>query len=811
MTERELHEAVAARFTQLHELSVDQRAARLAEIQNSDPSIYLELTALLCFDDAPVDGSGSHPAELGPTRIGPYRVLERIGQGGSGVVYLAEQEEPVRRRVAVKLVPHAAIDPSSAARFEFERHALERTDHPGIARILDAGRTQDGVPYLVMDFIDGTPIHRYARERRLDHAACVGLMVPVAEAVQHAHQRGVIHRDLKPANILVVEQDGGPTPVVVDFGIARPLEASVGLPDITQGMPIGTPMYMAPEQTGSGDADTRTDVYAMGAVLYELIAGVPPIEMGPDGFENLRRIREFRPAGATRLSPIPTSNAAFAGDLDRVIARCLEKSPDRRYATAADLAADLGRLLRREPVSAVPATAAYRLARFAERHRASVVAALIAVLAVLLGLGGLTVGLVEAGRQRARAVLEAETLAEVNRFLTDDILAAAAPDENPLDARAVDLLRQAASRIEPRLAARPLVAASVHHTVGTVFSALGTVDEAQPHLERAVQLRRIHAGPDAVETVHSEVALASLTARRQDMAAASEALTRVVERARHLLDPDDPALYTALNDLGTVRFSLGDGPAAIDLLNESIAGRTRLLGDQHPDVLVTMSNLAQAYDSMGDQEGSLTTLRRALVIAQANPEPSPMLLLGLNNNIGATLQDRGSHEEAAPFLREAARLAAEWLGDESPDTLIIRSNLAGLEARTGRPAEAARIYREVAEILARTLGPNATDTLTARYGLSNADLLDARPADAVRGFETLLPDVERVLGPSHWVTLQTRLALATALSQTGERDRALSLAVAAAEGLEQTLGSEHTRTLSAKALAEKLRSKQLED
>jgi eukaryotic-like serine/threonine-protein kinase len=806
MNESQLHEAVSTLFVEVRALPEEARLLRLEQIQATDPRIHHELTTLLAFDEG-IEARGQAPShDRVPQHIGPYRVIRRVGQGGSGVVFLAEQAEPVQRRVALKLMPHAAVDPSSAARFEFERHALERTDHPGIARILDAGRTNDGVPYIVMDFIDGTPIHRFARERGLDHAACVALIISVAEAVQHAHQRGVIHRDLKPANILVMERDGRAVPVVVDFGIARPLDGASGMPDLTQGLPLGTPMYMAPEQTGLGDADTRTDVYAIGAVLYELIAGTPPIEMGPDGFENLRRVRQFRPAGATRLSPIPTTNHAFAGDLDRVIARCLEKSPDRRYATAADLAADLGRLLRREPVTAAPSTAGYRLARFTERHRGPVIAASLALAAIILGMAGLSIGLLEAGRQRARAVREAETLAEVNRFLTDDILAAAAPDENPMDARAVDLVRQAASRIEPRLSDRPLVAASVHHTVGTVYSALGTVDEAQPHLERAVELRRLHAGPDAVETVHSEIALASLAVRRQDMAAGIEALTRVAERARYLLGPNDPALYTALNDLGTARFSLGEGPAAIALLNEALAGRERLLGDQHPDVLVTMSNLAQAYDSVGDSEGSLSTLRRALEIAQANPEPSPMLLLGLNNNIGATLQDRGRHDQAAPYLREAARLAAEWLGPESPDTLIIRSNLAGLEARTGRPDEAERIYREVAEILARTLGPDASDTLTARYGACNAALLAGRPADAVRGFESLLPDVDRILGPTHWVSLQTRLSLAAALNETGDKERSLTLAVTAAEGLKQTLGPEHTRTLSAKALADKIRS-----
>ncbi len=804
MTDPSLHARASELFLQLRALSAPDRARRLAAV--ADPALRAEVESLLAHDAPPPD---PHPLDAGAT-IGPYTLLHRLGRGGSGYVFLAEQSAPVQRRVALKIVPQAMLDPVAAARFDFERRALEQIDHPGIARVLDAGRAPNGLPYLVMEHIDGAPITQYCARARLPLARRIALIIDAADAVQHAHQRGLIHRDLTPANILVAESGGRPAPRIVDFGIARPIADRDG-PDLTLGSPLGTPAYMAPEQAADGPIDTRADIYGLAAILYELACGRPPIPPAPDLATTLHNLRTQPPPPIARLALSPTIPGlpprALIADLDRILAHALDKSPQRRYPTAAALADDLRRLLAREPIAARPHTLAYRAARFVERRRPFVAAAAAVTLAIILGVAGLSAGLIEARRQSARALDRADALAALNRFLTDDLLAAASPDRSPENITAVELLDRAARRVDARFPDRPLIAADMHHTLGLAYTQLGAFDSAERHLHRAVALRTDHAGADSPAAIRSRLALASLLGHRQDFAAAADALDDLIPQARLILGADDPALYAALSDLGSVLDSLGHGDRAIPLLEEALAGRRRLLGENDPLVLITLSNLAQAHDGRGDTPRALELMLEALTVARSLPDEPRMLLIGLSNNIGATYQDLGQHETAAPYLREASDLAEKWLGPDNPATLTLMANRAGLEARLGDPARAAEIYRAVVDARASLLGESAHDTLTARHGLYNSLNLAGRHAEAADGFAALVADAEASLGEDHWLAAQAHLSLATALRDSGDPLAALPHAARAHARFLALFGPDHPRTRSAAALESELAAK----
>jgi len=800
-------------FLKVRTLPHDKRDDALRDATNGDEQLQRDVEELLAhdIDDAlPADNSTTaHPSPLLPFgSIGPYRIISRIGRGSSGHVFLAEQHEPIHRRVAIKVVPQAAISEELAARFDVERRALECTEHPNIARVLDAGRTQDGLPYLVMDYIEGEPITMYCATHNLPVIARIHLMLDVADAMQHVHQRGVIHRDLKPANILVTETAGKAVPHVLDFGIAKPIAGMIAADSPpTSGLPLGTPSYMAPEQTGMQPVDTRADVYALGAVLYELVTGKPPIDGAGDPVQVLQRIRNEVPSPASRAAAQRPLSSSMMRDLDCILACALEKSPERRYATVGAFADDLNRMLRFEPITARPASLSYRASRFVKRNRILVGAAAVIMLIVIAAAVLITMSLFEARQQRERAIDQYTAQQEINRFLTDDLLAAASPDEMGKDVTALDLLNRAAARVDERFPNRPVIASSIHHTLGDAYAVLGAFDKAEQHLSKAVELRRATTGHDSADTVHSEIALASCYARQDKFDEAEPALRAAFSRAELLLDPNDPAIYTCLNDLGVVFDAVGKHQDAADALERALEGRKRLLGENSQKVLMTTSNLAMAYDHLGQTERTIELMNDALRIAESQPDASTMLILGLNNNIGATLQDLDRDQEAAPYIRKAAELAGEYLGRGHPATLTIQGNLAGLEAELGDPERAAELYQRVVSERTFLIGANAFDTLTSRYGYWNCMWMAGHFDEAAEGYTQLLADTLTALADDHWFTVQTRASLARALHDAGRSEEALPLAEHALEQFTKLYGPEHNRTQSTKNTLELIKRK----
>ncbi|MEL6713918.1 MAG: serine/threonine-protein kinase, partial [Planctomycetota bacterium] len=567
--------------------------------------------------------------------IGPYRVVERIGAGGMGVVYEAEQEAPIRRRVALKLLKLGMDTEEILQRFEAERHAMARMDHPGIARILDAGATDDGRPYFAMELVEGRPIREYCASEELPLSERLRLFARVCSAVQHAHQRGVIHRDLKPSNVLVARRDGSAHPKVIDFGIAKATaESLTDGSDATQlGRIVGTPDYMSPEQAsaeGPG-VDVRSDVYSLGVMLYELVARTRPFD-GPSAESETPAARAVRLRDATPPRPsariadesaLPgltdRDRAALAravrGDLDWVVLRAIDQDPERRYPSAQSFEDDLVRYLEDRPVTARPPSALYVARKFVRRHRVLTALAAAAAVSLLVGVGGLAAGLVRANRAEALAVRRAEASQAAAEFL-QKVLFQVDPEFGSASLTIAEVLENASTWIADELGDYPTVEASTQDSIGVTFRRRSLYAEAEPHLVRALALREEHLGPDHVDTAASHVALASLRFERDgafDMSLDHLATAREILE-QHGLEGGRPGAWLDL-DTGLILLAADRLDEAESALGRCLDAMRRELGPTHPDVSRPLRALAHAAFLRGDIERAGDLSRESLTVA----------------------------------------------------------------------------------------------------------------------------------------------------------------------------------------------------
>jgi tetratricopeptide (TPR) repeat protein len=598
------------------ELKPEQRPAYLDRACASDPSLRGEVQSLLDSGDdirssflqsPPVVNSlatkGSVGTEgAGGAVIGRYHLLQKTGEGGMGEVWLAEQREPVRRRVALKLVKAGMNTREVMARFESERQALALMDHPAIAKVFDAGSTPQGAPYFVMEYVAGVPITAYCDNHRLSTRERLELFMRVCEGVQHAHQKAIIHRDLKPSNILVTEVDGRAAPKIIDFGVAKALTQKL-TPDTMftrAGALVGTPEYMSPEQALSSgeDIDTRTDVYSLGVIFYELLVGLAPLDLRKIGLDEFRRrLREEeppKPSTKIRTQDQATSTELarrrqteplalvkqMHGDLDSIALKALEKDRSRRYGSPSDLAADIGRYLKNEAVLAVPPSAAYRARKFARRYRTALVTACAFAL-VLVGAAVVSI------RQSIRANREAAVAQAVNDFLQNDLLAQASaatqsgPSAKPdPDLKVRTALDRAAARIGGKFVGQPEVEAAIRDTMGQTYIDLGLYPEARKQLERALELRR------------------------------------------RVLGVENPETLKTMSRLGRTAEVQGKYPEAEALLSQALTIQRRVVGPGHTDTLYSMNHLARVYHWEGKNAQAETLASQVLAVHAACWVPS---------------------------------------------------------------------------------------------------------------------------------------------------------------------------------------------
>jgi len=741
------HSELKRLFLQACDLSEELQRS-FVERNCPDDEMRASLDALLEQDrsfDASRDDRSS-PLRLAPLapdlapgdEVGPYRVVRLLGEGGMGSVYLARQERPLRREVALKVIKPGMDTREVVARFESERQALAMMEHPAIARVYDAGATSAGRPYFAMELVDGEPVAAYADRMCLNVRQRVELMIEIADAVQHAHQKGVIHRDLKPSNVLVVQRDGAAVVKVIDFGVAK--AAGCELTERTlataQGQFLGTPAYMSPEQAAGRQEqiDTRTDVFALGVMLYELLVGAPPFEpatwRAASVPELQRRIAELDPPRpTTRLASMPPDDAAEAarrrgcapsvlrralrGDLEWIALRAMERQRQRRYPGAAEFAADLRRHLADEPVLASPPGARRQARKFIRRHRVGVAAAALLGAGAALGVAGLTIGLLRAQRAEAVAVerrLEAERQAaiagEVNDFL-NEILASANPRTTSaaIDLTVRDALDQAGENIEGRFEGEPEVEAALRKTIGWAYTNLGVFEQAERHLRRAIELRRSAHDEDhpAVHDALNDYALMLIDLQRLDEA--REVLLQKLDSQRRTEPLDESEYAVTLNNLGLIHLYQQEGAEAEEYLSQSLAIRRRLLTPPHEMIAVTMHNIAGARFLQGRLDEAIPMAREAYEMrVETLPPDHPDRSQSLNA-LAYMLERSDRMEEAEPLFRETLAMRRRIYGDRHPSVAQAMNNLGGLLIRMERTEEGLPLLTEASEIWKETLGP----------------------------------------------------------------------------------------------------------
>jgi tetratricopeptide (TPR) repeat protein len=658
---------------------------------------------------------------------GRFRILSTVGEGGFGTVFRAEQIKPVLRTVALKVVKLGMDSKRVLARFESERQTLAMMDHTGIAKLFEAGRLPSGRPYFVMEYVDGVPITEYCLDGALRTRNRLRLFVRVCNAVQHAHQKGIIHRDLKPSNVLVVESDGVPHPKVIDFGIARAVSGSLPGSDdgrtaltLTElGQPIGTLGYMSPEQTaGEQDIDTRTDIYSLGALLYEMLTGKPTIESETlkhsDRAEIIRHIREVEPKRPSKHV------AALSGDLDWILMTALEKTRDRRYATASALSEDVQRFLGNQPISARAPGTYYRIQKFSRRNRV----ALGAVALIVIALVGTTAGLVRSLEAESRARTEARIATEINTFLNDDLLAAAAPEELGSDIRVRDALDVAAARIESRFENLPEVEAAVRMTLGRTYARLADYANAQTQLERSKELALAEYGPSDLRTLSATHELGLLATLTERYAESESMLREAYEGRRHTLGMDHPATLETEFAHAIAIGEQGRYKEAERLFVDVLERSRRVLGPDHEQTLVRARGLGVLYLSTGDMakarpifEDAYTRLRTTIGVQ------NPATLLAMQD-LALTLRSQGEHERAYELLTEVFEISTSLRGETHPGTLMTMNSLGALLSDMGEQSQAETLLVD-ALAKARSTMPSGHTVIT-RLELQLADVYDAQ-------------------------------------------------------------------------------------
>ncbi len=655
-------------------------------------------------------------------RIGPYRLERPLGDGGMGEVWQADQLEPVRRKVAIKLVKWGMDTRAVIGRFESERQALALMDHPAIARVFDAGATETGRPYFVMELVRGEPITRYCDRFRLGTRERLQLVQQICDGVQHAHQKGIIHRDLKPSNVLVAQIDDRPVAKIIDFGIAKATAQQLTEHTVfTQlGQWIGTPVYMSPEQaepTGL-DVDTRSDVYSLGVLLYELLVGVPPIdptEIREAGFEEVRRrIRDTEPRRpSTRVTTRGDDAAELArrrstepgalarrlrGDLDWITLKALEKDRDRRYASASELSADIERSLQNEPVLAGPPGVGYRARKFVRRHLlgvgfATVVAALLVALVVSMAIQSRRVT-----RERDRANLEAATAREISEFLVGLF-----EEVDPTRARgneitAREVLDLGVRSIQSDLEHDPATRADLMKTMGRVYTALGLYDDARGLIEDSVEIREGDSQSGSLELAAALDELAKVMHWQGDYEAGLAVARRALELRESLQGIEHPDLGFSLNALGNLLEKNGRLEEAEAAHQRAADLREAALGPDHPEVGQSLHNLAILLLSQAEYERAESLLLRSAEIEESHLGAESHDFATSLHVLAILYQTLERYDEAIAMEERSLGIRERVLGENHPHVSFSLTTLANLYRAVDRTSEAESLLRRAIEI-----------------------------------------------------------------------------------------------------------------
>ncbi|MEZ4455326.1 MAG: serine/threonine-protein kinase [Gemmatimonadales bacterium] len=749
------------------DLPLAERAAWLADLARREPDIAAEVGRLLAAVDGPnlldralpelapelVSDCLELPEEVPPETAGPYRLLKEIGRGGMGAVYLAERSDgQYEKQVAVKLVRPGPDLGGMAQRFRQERQILASLEHPGIARLLDGGVTDAGVPYLVMEYVEGQPIDRYADANRLDTTARLTLFDRVAEVVEYAHRRLVIHRDLKPGNILVTENG---EVKLLDFGIAKLLDEGDGPEPVTRtGAVLATPEYASPEQIRGRPVSTATDVYALGVLLYELLSGRRPYRATSATPHEL----------AVEICDTIPPRPGLGADLDAIVLTALAKEPEHRYGSVELFRDDLARFRDGFPVRARPATRRYLTRKFLERNRGRVAAGALLAVAVAAGFAATL-------WQAATARREARRAEQVTEFLTG-IFEASDPDRaGGREVTARELLDRGADRLDTELRTEPSLRADMLRTLGVLYHRLGLYDQAQPLLERAGVVLDSIGAPPLDRAAQTAAFAALLHDLGQDSAALAVAETTLALR-RRAIRGDDTRLAAAIGDLAVLHGRLGHYDRADSLFQAELAIEQRLADTAA--VASTLGNWAIVLGHRGEPDRAAALEEEALALNRKHYGPEHTDVATALQNLAATRIGQGRYDSAETLLREAIGIRERLLGPEHPLIATVLAALGNAYQQAGRYDSADAVDRRVLAIRLRALGHDHPDVAETYNNLGVNAYFRARYPEAVSYLDSALAIWRPALGPTHPNVL-------TALSNQGAILRAKG-DLAAAEG-----------------------------
>jgi tetratricopeptide (TPR) repeat protein len=791
----------------------------------------------------PDAASSMGPEEPAGRRIGPWRLVREIGRGGMGVVYLAERADgQFEQRAALKLLKRGLDTEEILGRFLRERQILARLQHPGIARLLDGGMSDDLRPYFAMEYVEGRPIVAECEARHLPLAERLRLMERVCDAVQYAHANLVVHRDLKPSNVLLTAAG---TVTLLDFGIAR-LLSGPGEPSatLTRGPALMTPQYASPEQVRGEPASTATDVYALGLILYELVAGRRPYDVhGIDGATSGRVILDTAPRPPSKVAVTPRMPRALAPDLDALVLTALRKEPERRYPTAQALGEDLERLRRGLPIRAQRDTLGYRLRKFASRHRAGVAAALLAGAGLLAGLGG-TLWQARIARQEARRA------GAVKDFLLGLFAVSDPSQAQGQEITARELLDRGAARIDAGLDDAPDLRVEMLGVLGDIYEHLGLYDRARPLVDRGLELSRTAFGPgdtrvgaalrrqgtlltdtgrpaEAIPLLRQALSLhlslhgpasAEVARDQEELAAAllpagrteeaARLVAQVLETQRRLHPGDHVEVATALNNAGLMARQAGRFDEAAGLDRESIGMRRRLLGPDDPDLCSPLINLASVLRQQGRIADAEEPAREALRIARKSLGDAHATTITAMNTLAVMDQSLAHYGEAAALHREVLAHWEKTRGRDHPSALVSINNLASVLKDQGDEAAAVPLFREAIEKFPKAVGPKHPFNAVAMTHLGGILRDQGRYDEAEDLLRRATALLEELRGPDHPETAVAAVQLGTLLQARGRNEEADALLRRSLEARERGLGADNPATQASRlALAGYLRDR----
>jgi len=769
-----------------------------------------------------------NPIREGPgTVIGPYELVEQLGEGGFGVVFLAEQQQPIRRQVALKVIKPGMDTRQVIARFEAERQALAMMDHPNIARVLDAGTTNSGRPYFVMELVRGIPITAYCDRDRLSLPQRLDLFIHACKAVQHAHQKGIIHRDIKPSNVLVTLHDGAAVVKIIDFGIAKAMDRKLtdGLLSTQLAAMVGTPLYMSPEQaeTSGLDVDTRTDIYALGVLLYELLTGTTPFDRGrlqTIGIDEIRRIiREEEPLkpstgidvlGATAVSVTANRKTdpkqlrrRLRGELDWIVMKCLEKDRKRRYETANGLVRDIQRYLRREPVEAGPPSAAYKLRKMLARNKTPVVAAALVLLALVGGIVGTTWGLLRAEKAREQAqkrLAQSETATEILASVFQNLDPQGAEREAATLHDLLGLrLGEASRQLEGEAVGDPLVVARLQHALGVSLHELSHLRQAEEVLVKACQTREQLLGADDLLTAATKQDLAVLYRTYGKYPQAERLYEDVLAVRNAQLGDNHRDTLATKHHLAILYHSQGDLAAAESLHEEVLAVRTAELGAQDPDTLASQHWLGLLYRSQSKNAEAEALYNQVLAVRRAQLGAENLATIDIKEELAELYRDQHKYAEAEKLLEEVLAIRTLKLGAYHLETLDTRYHLAVLYQSQGKFDLAEAIHKEVLALRTAKLGADHPVTLRSQHHLAGLYRDQGKHGLAESTYKEMLALRTAKLGADHPDTLHTKFNLAGLYSSMKKFDLSIPLFEETLELKKAKYGPDNLSTLGAQA------------